>query len=144
MPRTYRISVAIAAIVATLVLCAVVALHAFRVVREDNPALGLIVYTYRWWKPKEIAVDSNRDGSIDAKGVFVIGATDLRDPLREYWEDVDSDGLFEIHVLFQDNAIVLLELDQNHDGVYERRICGEEAVSFFESKARPYNNRALR
>ena len=97
-----------------------------------NPALGLFEYRYRWWKPQQFTVDSDRDGKIDARAVLEEGAEDFGDPLRDYWEDRDSDGHFEVHVIFAHGVLKAIELDDDADGIYEKRITGDSAAEFFK------------
>ncbi len=110
-------------------------LHLFRSEELDNPDLGLFVHRYRWGFAYEMLLDSNRDGSYDARVLFdgksrSFGAHDL--PV-ELWEDRDYNGVFEIHAVYVGDAVGRVELDRDQDGEYDEILKGSEAARFFES-----------
>lgn len=114
----------------TLIVAVAVLLYLFRDETIDNPDLGVITYSYRWGSRTLIQADSNRDGRID----FLARIDSLEYP-EEYWEDSDYDGHFDRHVVLEGTTIQLVELDENADGTYERRLVGQEAARFYEQRA---------
>lgn len=113
-----------------ILLPILVLLHAFRVEHEDH-MLGLMQYQYRWWKPHELRLDNDRDGVVDARATVRPG-NDFFDTPEEYWEDRNSDGRFEIHVIYSGDRVGTVELDENFDGIYDRKFTGDDAEHFFE------------
>ncbi len=109
--------------------------HAFRVDKSDNPSLGIIEYRYRWGRAHEVRADSNRDGEIDFRARFESSRRFFghSDSPKEYWEDRDYDGSFEIHVVMDGDKIKLVNVDQNGDGMYERTLTGKAAEKFYSS-----------
>lgn len=110
-------------------ICAVVVVGGcflFRNEVVDNPELGIMTYKYRWGTRAWLMVDSNRDGNIDSRHRLVPG---LSTSSEELWEDRDFDGVFEIHVIMDGDAIGTLSLDKDQDGEYEVTLSGPDAVA---------------
>ena len=110
-------------------------LHLFRTEELDNPVLGLIVHKYRWGFAYEELVDSNRDGSYDARALFDGKSRSIgtHDRPVEFWEDRDYNGVFEIHAVYVGDTLGHVELDRDQDGEYDEILKGAEATRFFES-----------
>ncbi len=111
-------------------------LYLFRQVTTDNPALGVIVYRYRWARPYEIRADSNRDGAYDLRAL-VHGEPSFSTHTvpSELWEDRDFDGVFETHALLEAGEIMRLEIDDDQDGTYDRTLTGAEAAATYQGFA---------
>ena len=103
----------------------------FRTQSVDNPALGILVYHFRWAKLTQVTVDVNRDGVIDAHMRVVgphnrVGSTEM--DVLEGWESSKLDGVFDIHYWEDEvTGTFWLELDIDCDGVFERRLEGANA-----------------
>lgn len=106
--------------------------YLFRTSAIDNTDIGLTYHKYRWGKPYEISVDSNRDGAIDS---IVLVEGSFSAPGSEIWEDRDFDGNFEIHANLSNGEVVRVELDQNGDGDHDVVLTGKDAKVFFENFA---------
>jgi len=113
--------------------------YLFRTETEDNEALGVLSYRYRWGRPFEIRLDSNRDRATDMRALVEEGETSFSShgKIREFWEDRDFDGSFELHALVDNSSyravIRRLDVDDDADGVYDRTIVGAEAAVAYSS-----------
>ena len=112
-------------------------LYLFRSEVDHNPALGEITYHYRWGRPYLITVDQDRDGRDDARVIvdapFGLYSTYIT-VACEYWE-VRNDGKgFKRHVLLQNGRITVVELDEDGDGKYEKRLEGKAASEFYATR----------
>lgn len=105
--------------------------YGFRTETLENPALGTIYRKYRYWKPSSLAIDSNHDGKINAISYLREGASDFGDSPREYFEDRDFDGRFEIYASYRDGVLFSVEVDRDGDGIPEEVYEGEEAAKAF-------------
>lgn len=114
-------------------------LYLFRQESIDNPALGRITYKYQWGIGREMLVDANRDGVIDARAVIAgsFGKFWSSDALIEYWESAGCDGYFDVHIIPDPPGHSrLLEYDKDHDGRYETTLYDSDVVEFLLSLSR--------
>jgi hypothetical protein len=100
--------------------------YLFRRQTVDNPALGLITYHYQWNRQVKLTADTNRDGKIDVRARL----DSIGDP-EEFWEDSDFNGFMDRHIIMDGALIQRIELDEDEDGEYERRLEGTEAQNFY-------------
>ena len=116
-------------------LFGVIFAYLFRTETLENPELGVFQYKYRWGIAHEEQVDTNRDGTPDYRAIFdgTSRTFDAHGLPREFWEDRDHDGVFEIHAVYSDNRLERVELDRNGDGIYDEVLVKSEAEAFFQS-----------
>ncbi len=109
--------------------------YAFRVETFDNPHLGMIENQYRWGRAYEVRADTNRDGAINFRARIEPAKRYLGqyESPNEYWEDRDHDGSFEVHVVRDDDTIMIVEIDQDGDGNYDHKLTGEAAENFYSN-----------
>ena len=135
LPRQIgRIKVIVLVLLVVVACIVVTYLFLFRQEQEDNPDIGLMTYYYRWGRPYELRADTNRDGRADFRAV-VLGAESFKGHAarpREFWEDRDHDGVFEIHAALDGGEIVRLEMDQDADGRYDQTLLGLEAKEYYQ------------
>jgi hypothetical protein len=113
--------------VSVVVFCSAMGIYLFRSVTYDNPALGVITYKFHWGRPAWQIVDSNRDGNIDSKARLAKNEVYA----EEMWEDRNHDGNYEIYMGLNGMDIEVLQIDQDHDGVYDLQLTGTEAANYW-------------
>ena len=135
---TFRVALTISA----ALICAS-AWYLFRTVKIDNPALGIFKYHYRWGRVATGELDVNRDGQPEVKEIYNRDSYPLKEGglPREYWEDRDSDGIFEIHVVMSSDDIDYMEIDDDQDGNYDRRLNRASAKAYYRKLAPAQKNR---
>lgn len=128
--------IVLASLSTALVAAAVLlASYLFRREVDDNPTLGLITTKYLWGKPVLVTADTNRDGTLDYRMRFPPLSRSLspHDVPLEDWQSTQCDGTYDVHRVYHpDGSVVLMEVDTNRDGAYDKRLTGEEAVAFGE------------
>jgi hypothetical protein len=134
----------IGSFVASLIITGFLLAYLFRTETLDNPALGIIRQKYRWGFAYEELADTNRDGATDFRAVFdgTSRSFGTHDQPREFWEDRNYDGIFEIHATYGREKLERVELDRDNDGQYDDVLTGSEAEDFFESFLHAQNGRA--
>jgi len=134
-----RVLLIVATLVAVMLGIGIVGLgvRCFRVVTEDNPALGLISYDFRFCSVHRITCDVNRDGVVDAEaaiasGVRVVPTTEFT--ILEGREALDLDGIFNLRYHYEGpDRVLVLELDFDKDGKFEERLSGAAAEERFRN-----------
>lgn len=120
----------------------------FRVVTEDNLALGLISYHFSFCSVERITCDVNRDGVVDAEvaienGVRVVPTTEFT--VLEGREALDLDGIFNLRYHYEGpDRMLVLELDSDKDGKFEERLSGAAAEDRFRNLRRVKVDEILR
>lgn len=103
----------------------------FRAQVIDNPALGRIVYHYRWGCLAYVTIDTNRDGTDDARYSIVKsqgGRSSTSITLSEGWESTRRNGEFDLHFWIEGgNGVLHLERDLNGDGKFDLSLKGGAA-----------------
>lgn len=125
---------------ATLVVAGGGCLYLFRQEIEDDPYLGMITHKYRWGMPRELFLDTNRDGKTDSRcrvaGDFGSFSTQ-DDSLLECWESRQCDGRFDLHYVWNQNGeLQRLERDVDRDGEYDTVLFQPEAIEFLKQLKR--------
>jgi hypothetical protein len=114
--------------------------YLFRCERVYIPEVGRVTYCYRWGRPLKILADTNEDGRTDFYSFLEAPggpySSHTATPL-EFWEDRDFDQHFERHVVLQNGVVQIVEFDEDHDGVYERRIEGNQARELYGGSPGP-------
>lgn len=105
--------------------------YGFRTETREHPNFGTTYYTYRFWRPKSVSMDTNNDGKVDVIGYLKEGAESFKSPLSGYLEDRDFDGHFETRAVYKDGALHSVEVDRDGDGTPEEVHKGEDAAKKF-------------
>ena len=92
---------------------------------------------HRWGRQVELLVDIDRDGRMDARGLYAPGSTEFFDPIVELWEDRDNDGKLETHSRIDGSKILRLEIDEDADGKPDKILSGDEARAYYEALPLP-------
>jgi len=100
----------------------------FRVTDEEHSRFGDITLHYRWGRVHTVEVDTNADGRIDYRAIWP--GYWFRDPPKESWSDPENVGFFKYHALFDGSTIVVLSIDTDGDGHFEKRLIDDEARAF--------------
>ncbi len=108
--------------------------HLFRTETMDNPALGKLEFVFRWGRAYELRADTNRDGAVDFRALHNAPNTSFSGYAKEYWEDRNFDGFLETHVFLNGPDIEFIEIDDDADGLYDRKLTGALAAEFYASK----------
>jgi len=110
----------------------------FRRVTVDNPSLGLISYRYSFGRLREIAGDSNRDGTWDIIARVVSCDNKAQNTgfrVLEAWESTRLDGHFDVHYWTdKGSGVLVLEYDSNNDGHYDAQLRGAPAAAFLKDR----------
>jgi hypothetical protein len=129
--RKARASLLVAAVV--LVLLAAFG-WAFRHHTDDNPALGITTYRWRWGRPYSVEMDRNRDGRRDLRCLVDTGQSTFSPHTApsECWVDTSFRGNFDRHVIFERGNVVAVDLLAS-DGTLRKRLTGAEAQRDYTS-----------
>jgi hypothetical protein len=107
----------------------------------DNPEIGVCRFKLRWGKAYEVRIDTNRDGVADIRirysGLRTWGPHER--PL-ESWEDTDYDGRVDLHSVWLNadgEGVLVLQVDDDGDGVYDRVLCGTDATQLYRERGFP-------
>lgn len=118
-----------------LATCSIVA-YLFRSEVFPDPVLGLVEYRYRWGSIYEARVEVANGGSFNYIGRYdlmkhVRGIYDLP---KEFWEDHNADGFYEIHAFYLGDILQEVEVDSDGNHEYDQFYHGPDAWDFFASK----------
>lgn len=94
---------------------------------------------YAWGYPRAVTLDVNADGAIDFYSNLIapFGAYSSHTAMPvEFWDDENLDGTIDIHALLQNGTIVMLEVDDDSDGRYDRTVIGRDAENYYEKRHR--------
>ena len=107
--------------------------YLFRVRVVDIPEIGSATLRYRWGIARDLLLDLNRDGRIDARYIVAgrFGQFSPHDPAIESWESSRCDGTFDIHIVHAEGGrIERIERDVDRNGKYETILYNADAVEF--------------